>query len=153
MQSALYFNDVITSFLKKGELLRPVRGKGVTKAEVILLDSSVEQDQQVLEAMEEWTSQLADYQIPLANTTVLLQRNGSDESNLGNLVTDAMKACTEGATLAIQNNGGIRSDLIIGDITLEDIFAVLPFNNTVDKVCMFFCRPARPNSPKQPTYR
>ena len=29
-----------------------------------------------------------------------------------------------------------RSDLIVGDITREDVFAVFPFNNTVDKVTM-----------------
>ena len=103
----------------KGELLQPVHERGVTKAEAILLDAKVEQHPEVLEAMKYWTNQLTDYKIPLANTTVLLHRNGSDESNLGNMVTDAMRACTEGATIAFQNNGGIRSDLVVGDITRE----------------------------------
>ncbi len=37
---------------------------------------------------------------------------------------------------AFVNSGGIRSDLIAGDLTLEDVYSVLPFNNTLDKAIM-----------------
>jgi 5'-nucleotidase len=63
------------------------------------------------------------------------------ECNLGNLITDAMRAET-GAQIAIENGGGIRSNIPVGEatpeetalgepltITLGDVLTVLPFGN------------------------
>lgn len=50
------------------------------------------------------------------------------ETNLGNLLTDAMISNT-GAEIAITNGGGIRSSINVGNITKGDVIAVLPFGN------------------------
>ena len=52
------------------------------------------------------------------------------ESNLGNLVCDAMREAT-GADAAIQNNGGIRTAIPKGKITLEQVYMLLPFDNNL----------------------
>ena len=52
------------------------------------------------------------------------------ESNLGNLITDAMLEVS-GADVAITNGGGIRASLEAGDITKGDIITVLPFGNYI----------------------
>jgi len=52
------------------------------------------------------------------------------ESNLGNLVCDAMRKET-GADVAIQNNGGIRTTIPKGKITLEQVYMLLPFDNNL----------------------
>lgn len=52
------------------------------------------------------------------------------ETNLGNLITDAMIDET-GADLAITNGGGIRASISAGDITKGDIVSVLPFGNYI----------------------
>ncbi len=52
------------------------------------------------------------------------------ECNLGNLITDAMRAET-GAQVALENGGGIRSSIEKGQITLGDVLTVLPFGNLV----------------------
>jgi len=52
------------------------------------------------------------------------------ETNLGNLITDAMLNET-GADIAITNGGGIRDSIDEGDITLGEIITVLPFGNYV----------------------
>lgn len=52
------------------------------------------------------------------------------ESNLGNLVADALAAVTE-ADIAFQNGGGIRASIQPGPITLKDIYTILPFDNRV----------------------
>ncbi len=52
------------------------------------------------------------------------------ESNLGNLVCDAMRKAT-GADVAIQNNGGIRTTIPKGKITLEQVYMLLPFDNNL----------------------
>ncbi|WP_337995056.1 5'-nucleotidase C-terminal domain-containing protein [Paenibacillus thermotolerans] len=52
------------------------------------------------------------------------------ESNLGNLITDAMLATT-GADIAITNGGGIRASIDKGDITTGEVITVLPFGNYI----------------------
>ncbi|CAM3598193.1 5'-nucleotidase C-terminal domain-containing protein [Marinicrinis lubricantis] len=52
------------------------------------------------------------------------------ESNLGNAIADSLVDLT-GADIALQNGGGVRASIDEGDITLEEIYTVLPFDNTV----------------------
>lgn len=52
------------------------------------------------------------------------------ETNLGNLITDAMRHVT-GAEVAITNGGGIRASIDEGEITVGEISTVLPFGNYI----------------------
>ena len=66
-----------------------------------------------------------------------LVRNG--ETGLADLVTDsylyaAAQRPTGGADIAIQNGGGIRTNIQAGEITYEDAYSVLPFGNTLSIV-------------------
>ena len=59
------------------------------------------------------------------------------ESEMGNLVADAMRAKYPGVDAAFNNSGGLRADLLmaptaseaVGEITWGEVFAVLPFGN------------------------
>jgi len=55
----------------------------------------------------------------------------SEETNLGNLVADALlwKARVAGAQMALWNGGGIRASLPAGKVTFGDCMAILPFGN------------------------
>lgn len=66
----------------------------------------------------------------VGETSVDLVRKYNEESNIGNLVADAMREVTK-ADMAFQNGGGIRADLPAGKITLEDVFTLLPFDNSL----------------------
>lgn len=50
------------------------------------------------------------------------------ETNLGNLLTDAMLDVS-GADVAITNGGGIRASIDAGDITMGEILQAFPFTN------------------------
>ncbi len=52
------------------------------------------------------------------------------ESPLGNLVADALRH-QAGTDIALMNPGGIRANWDQGDITYEELFRVLPFDNFV----------------------
>jgi len=71
---------------------------------------------------------------PIGSTGVFLDGERATvrlkESNLGNLVADALKHFT-GADIALQNGGGIRASIKEGSITLKDAYTVLPFDNRV----------------------
>lgn len=55
------------------------------------------------------------------------------ECNLGNLIADAMLWATrgQGTQIAIQNGGGIRSGIPVGQVTMGNVIEVLPFSNTI----------------------
>ncbi|NLL45342.1 MAG: LysM peptidoglycan-binding domain-containing protein [Clostridiales bacterium] len=54
----------------------------------------------------------------------------TSETNLGNLIADAMIFLT-GADCALTNGGGIRASIGEGDITKGEIITVLPFGNYI----------------------
>ena len=55
------------------------------------------------------------------------------ECQMGNLVTDAMldRVKGQGVTIAITNGGGLRASIPGGTVTMGDVLAVLPFQNTL----------------------
>ena len=59
-------------------------------------------------------------------TGVRLVRN--QETAIGNLCADAFRYVS-GADIAFANGGGVRNDILKGDITKEDILKVHPFGN------------------------
>ncbi len=104
-------------------------------------------DQTVLAAAQDITAKVdEEYNTVFAATDVLLNGdkapgNRTEETNLGDLITDAMvwSVVKEGgieqvepnAVVGITNGGGIRAAIAAGDITKKDINTVLPFGNTV----------------------
>jgi 5'-nucleotidase len=62
--------------------------------------------------------------------------NPAGESALGDVIADAQLAATAptdfgGAVVAFMNPGGIRADILAGDVTYGELFTVQPFNNVM----------------------
>jgi 5'-nucleotidase len=74
--------------------------------------------------------------VPVATSTVPLdasaQKIRSSETNIGDLVADAMRA-DAGTELALMNSGSIRGDRVYppGPITGRTLLAIHPFGNTI----------------------
>ncbi len=100
----------------------------------------------VADAVNEQTAKLdeirktvvATTQVPLyVNDPVAVDSEGKGiriirnaETNLGDLCADAYRNLS-GADIAFVNGGGIRKQIEAGDITLDDIYSVHPFGNTM----------------------
>jgi 5'-nucleotidase len=73
-------------------------------------------------------------------TDVPLTRASDAESNLGNVVTDAMNRRADelegDVDFAFTNSGGIRSDIDQGDVTRGQVFETLPFQNVLTTVTL-----------------
>ena len=54
----------------------------------------------------------------------------NNETNLGDLCADAFRNAVN-ADIGYINGGGLRADITAGDITVNDLLTVLPFNNSV----------------------
>lgn len=97
-------------------------------------------DKEILEAIQPYlkgAEELLNNQI--GTTAVELSGgksiNRSQETNLGNLITDGMRDKT-GADIAFQNGGGIRAGIAPGQITYRDVLTVQPFGNTLTEINM-----------------
>ncbi|MDD5555865.1 MAG: bifunctional UDP-sugar hydrolase/5'-nucleotidase [bacterium] len=55
---------------------------------------------------------------------------GETESELGNMIADGMRE-TARAEIAFHNAYGIRNPLLAGPVTVADIYAIMPFDNTI----------------------
>ena len=103
-------------------------------------------DNVLAKAQEIMTKVDEEYNAVFASSEVLLNGekapgNRTEETNLGDLITDAMvwSVVKEGgieqvepnAVVGITNGGGIRAPIAEGDVSKKDINTVLPFGNTV----------------------
>ena len=86
----------------------------------IIVGYQADLDAQMEEVIGQCASDIA-WSSPLVRT---------QESPLGNLAADALRDYCD-ADIAIQNGGGIRAGLTAGDVTVGDVFAMLPFDNKV----------------------
>ena len=104
----------------------------ITKADTV----NITPNEQVNSKIEEISkAQDAILDVKIGKTNVVLdgvrENVRTKESNLGNLLTDAMIDET-GADIAITNGGGIRASIKSGDITKRDTTTVLPFGNFIE---------------------
>jgi 5'-nucleotidase/UDP-sugar diphosphatase len=107
---------------------------------LIPVDSRLPEDPQMLRLMEPFTLQLAQQQQltqVFGYTPERLRRftSGTGDSQLGNLVTDAMLARSQvWADFALTNTLGIRSDMIAGPLDEDQMTNVFPFENSITVV-------------------
>ncbi len=62
-----------------------------------------------------------------------LTRDRVRESALADALTDQLRSVA-GAEIAFMNTGGIRTEILAGEVTYEEFFKVLPFNNRAVKM-------------------
>jgi len=110
-------NKKILSYTRKNEL------RLVSPASGAQLDSNVAR------IVDNYEAQIKTEFSKVVGTAVVdLTRNRTGESDLGDLVADAMREAS-GAQIAFQNGGGIRADIPRGPVTLEAVFTTLPFDD------------------------
>ncbi|CCQ98680.1 putative 5'-nucleotidase [[Clostridium] ultunense Esp] len=109
-----------------------------TRGELVPINASLDEEQTAKTQLDQYKVELDAYKntvVGYAPVALEQAKVRSEETNLGNLITDGMvwKANTLGkkADIAIQNGGGIRASIDQGDITLGEILTVMPFGNTL----------------------
>ncbi|XP_076182578.1 apyrase isoform X2 [Ptiloglossa arizonensis] len=112
----------------------------------ILLDYSIEEDPEILKALEPWKMSVDEASKSIVGRSKVYLDNNcrKSECNLGNLITDAMvdtyveqaenRTFWTYAAVACTNPGGIRSPIesMNNNITFGDLMMSQPFENTWD---------------------
>jgi 5'-nucleotidase / UDP-sugar diphosphatase len=95
----------------------------------VVADPQAPADRGIAQIVSRYNEQIrTEFSKVIGSSAVDLLRQDYAESNLGNLITDAMREASA-ADIAFQNGGGIRADLPAGEITLEKLYTLLPFDN------------------------
>ncbi len=107
------------------------------KFELFPIDNTVPEDPDLKWLLDDYIEELNrefDLDRVVARAKVPLTRFGSTggDSALGNFVAEAMQYRQFVETdFCITNSLGVRTDILAGDITLEQLYNVLPFDNTI----------------------
>jgi 5'-nucleotidase len=109
-----------------------------TTGDTISIDGTVAEDAQTVARIAEMAAPLEEIRNKVVASTAA-PINGDRatcrvmECEMGNLVADAMldRVADQGVTIAIANSGGLRSSIDAGDVTMGEVFTVLPFQNTL----------------------
>ncbi|MFN3274890.1 MAG: bifunctional metallophosphatase/5'-nucleotidase [Paracoccus sp. (in: a-proteobacteria)] len=104
----------------------------------ILLDNAVPEDETIAARVAEMVEPIDELRQTVVAQT-LASIDGSRETcrarecEMGNLVADAIldRVAAQGVTIAIQNGGGLRASIDEGEVTMGEVYTVLPFQNTL----------------------
>lgn len=110
------------------------------KFEVFPIDSTVPEDPLMLDLLEPYRlklNQMIDLTTVYGYASKHIRRFDFDggDSPLGNLVAEAIRKHAW-ADIGITNSLGIRTDIFPGPITLDDLYNIFPFNNTITTLYM-----------------
>ncbi len=103
----------------------------------VLVDSSIPDDSEVEKMLEPYAPKVRALSEVIGKLIGELKKSGIGAGSMGNFVVDALRNRAEAKTgkpilLAITNSGGLRKNAIAeGDLTVGDIFELLPFENAL----------------------
>ncbi|MFT4013179.1 MAG: bifunctional metallophosphatase/5'-nucleotidase [Paracoccus sp. (in: a-proteobacteria)] len=126
-----YLGHLVLTWDDKGKLIK-------AEGQPVLLDASVQPDARVAARVKEMAApiqELKQKQVATLKAGIDGDRNNcrQRECEMGNVVADSMldRVKGQGISIAIENGGGLRASLQAGNITMGDVLAVLPFQNTL----------------------
>ena len=101
------------------------------------VDSTIPDDTAVEKMLEAYSPKVRALEQVIGRLKGDLQKGGVGAASLGNFVTDGIRAESarklgQPILLAVTNSGGLRKNVISeGELTLRDIFELLPFENAL----------------------
>jgi len=109
----------------------------------VFIDETIPEDRTMLDVLAEYRPAI-DALVEQVVGVVGVDLDGARENvrvretNLGNLICDAIlwKTKSLGATIAVQNGGGIRASIPSGNVTMGQILEVLPYGNQITMVSL-----------------
>ncbi|CAG8506425.1 18614_t:CDS:2 [Dentiscutata erythropus] len=128
--SGKYIGHLDVSFDKEGKV---VEYSGAP----ILVNQSIPQDPEIAELVKQWREPFDKYTKTVIGNAIAPFYQSScqkTECTMGNLVLDSFlwsQRKISKVNAAIMNAGGIRSGLMKGNITRENILTILPFSNSM----------------------
>jgi 2',3'-cyclic-nucleotide 2'-phosphodiesterase (5'-nucleotidase family) len=108
-----------------------IRHTEETALEKVMADKDRPYDKELERIIQAYYGRIEkEYSKVVGETSVPLVRYHQRESNIGNFICDTVRKNT-GTDIAFINSGAIRNNIPKGRITLEQVFTLLPFDNSL----------------------
>ena len=129
-----------TQFANAGKLLITPDGRFITQLikskdipyENAAVTATIDSIHQKVKAVTSTVVAHSDYRLVVSDENAQWIVRGQ-ETNAGDLVADAYRHALK-ADIGFENGGGIRNDIMAGDITYGDIIGMLPYDNTLRRI-------------------
>jgi 5'-nucleotidase len=108
---------------------------------IIPVTSETPDDPAFAPVFEKYGKLLTELAVPVGRTEVPLDARSAvsrnEETNLADFIADAFRK-EAGADVALVNGGSIRADDVLpaGELTLRDVFSILPFDGDIVKIAV-----------------
>jgi 5'-nucleotidase / UDP-sugar diphosphatase len=126
-----YLGHLVLDFDAAGQVI-------AAEGDTVLLDAGVAPDPVIAAQVADLAGPIAEVKARVVAEAAAEIDGGREncrmrECSMGNLVADAMleRVKDQGISIAIQNGGGLRASIAAGQVTMGDVLAVLPFQNTL----------------------
>ncbi len=131
-----------TQFANVGKLLITPDGRFITQLikskdipyENAKITATIDSIHQMVKAVTSELVAHSDYRLVVSDENDQFIVRGQ-ETNAGDLVADAYRYVMK-ADIGMENGGGIRNDIMAGDITYGDIIGMLPYDNTLRRIAV-----------------
>ena len=129
-----------TQFANVGKLLITPDGRMTTHLikstdipyENAAVTAAIDSVHQMVKAVTSEVIAHSDYRLVVSDENARWIVRGQ-ETNAGDLVADAYRYAMK-ADIGFENGGGIRNDIMAGDITYGDVIGMLPYDNTLRRI-------------------
>jgi 2',3'-cyclic-nucleotide 2'-phosphodiesterase/3'-nucleotidase len=109
----------------------PVQHKVVEKTQrIYTVYADGPADSSWVTRVDRWNANVGPVSAEVLGTAGVALHRRRPESTIGDFICDAMRADAK-VDIAFQNPGGMRADLDAGPVTRGDVYAIMPFDNTI----------------------
>ncbi|MGJ8583789.1 MAG: bifunctional metallophosphatase/5'-nucleotidase [Marinosulfonomonas sp.] len=126
-----FLGELNVTFDDDGNLVEAV-------GEPLIMDAEVAEDEGTKARISEAAAPLEEIRNKVVGSAAAAIEGSRDicrhqECEMGNLVADAMldRVKDQGVVVALANSGGLRASIDAGEVTMGEIYTVLPFQNTL----------------------
>jgi 2',3'-cyclic-nucleotide 2'-phosphodiesterase len=121
------------------EIDRATQNVVIAKAEVVdIKHEGITPDAEITQMVKDYQEKNAPIMnapVGKADADITRTPNSTGESALGNLIADGMRDAMK-TDFAFMNSGGIRNDLLAGNVTYGNVFSIQPFGNVLIKMTL-----------------
>jgi 5'-nucleotidase/UDP-sugar diphosphatase len=95
-----------------------------------IFDDEIEDDPAMLREIEKWNTRVGEIAGEIvATSSETMTRAYGQESNMGNMFADALKAMNDTIDIAVINSGALRQDIPKGQVSIGHLISAFPFPN------------------------
>lgn len=95
-----------------------------------IFDDEIADDPAMLAEISKWNQRVEEIASEIvATTSQTMTRAYGQESNMGNMFADALKAMDPSIDIAVMNSGALRQDIPKGEVSIGNLISAFPFPN------------------------